>query len=75
MGSTLVSLILGNPDVDFVFESNFDGEKRTLDTRVIKAELDEATTITDPAVLNLIKNICKNDRHKGYATDGGKENG
>jgi hypothetical protein len=75
MGSTLVSLILGNPDVAFVFVSNFDGEKMTLDTRMIKAELDEATTITDPAVLNLIKNICKSDRDKGYATDGGKENG
>jgi hypothetical protein len=75
MGSTLVSLILGNPDVDFVYASNFDGERTTLDTRMIKAELDDATTVTDPAVLNLIKNTCKSDRDKRYATDGGKKNG
>jgi hypothetical protein len=75
MGSTLVSLILGNPDVDFVYASNFDGEETTLDTRMIKAELGDTTTISDPAVLNLIKNICKGDRDKGYATDGGKNNG
>ena len=75
MGSTLVSLILGNPDVDFVYESNFDGEETTLDTRMIKAELDDATTVTDPAVLNLIKNICRGDLDKGFATDGGEKNG
>jgi hypothetical protein len=75
MGSTLVSLILGNPDVDFVFESNFDGEETTLDTRMIKAELDDPIALTDPAVLNLIKNICKGDRSKGFATDGGEKNG
>jgi hypothetical protein len=75
MGSTLVSLILGNPDVDFVFESNFDGEETTLDTRMIKAELDDTIALTDPAVLNLIQNICKGDRGKGTATDGGEKNG
>jgi len=75
MGSTLVSLILGNPDVDFVYASNLDGEETTLDTRMIKAELGDTTTISDPAVLNLIKNICKGDRDKGYATDGGENNG
>lgn len=75
MGSTLVSLILGNPDVDFVYEANLDGEKTMLDTRMIKAELDDTVAITDPAVLNLIKNICKGDQGKGVTTDGGKQNG
>jgi anti-sigma regulatory factor (Ser/Thr protein kinase) len=75
MGSTLVSLILGNPDVDFIYESNFDGEETTLDTRMIKAELDDTTTVSDPAVLNLIKNICKGDRDIGFAIDGGEKNG
>jgi hypothetical protein len=75
MGSTLVSLILGNPDVDFVYASNFNGEETTLDTRMIKAELGDTTTLSDPAVLNLIKNICKGDRDKGHASDGGEKNG
>ncbi|MGD8229392.1 MAG: ATP-binding protein, partial [Desulfobacteraceae bacterium] len=59
MGSTLVSLILGNPDVDFVYQSNFNGEETMLDTRMIKAELDDTVALSDPAVLNLIKDICK----------------
>jgi hypothetical protein len=75
MGTTLVSLILGNPDVDFVYDSNFDGEETTLDTRMIKAELEDTIALTDPAVLNLIKDICKGDRSKGFATNGGEENG
>jgi hypothetical protein len=75
MGATLVSLIVGNPDVDFVYGSNFDGEETTLDTRMIKAELGDTTPLTDPAVLNLIQNICKGDRGKGVATNGGEKNG
>ena len=75
MGSTLVSLILGNPEVDFVYESNFDGEETVLDTRIIKAELDDITPISDPAVLNLIKNICKGDQDEDFATHGGKKDG
>ena len=75
MGSTLVSLILGNPDVNFVYTSNFDGEETALDTRMIKEELDDTTSLSDPAVLNLIKNLCKVDRDKNFATNGGKKDG
>ena len=56
-GLTIASLISGNPDVDFLFESNFDGEKMTLDTREIKAELEGCIKINDPKVLILIKNL------------------
>jgi hypothetical protein len=75
MGSTLVSLILGNPDVDFVYAFNLDGEETRLDTRTIKAELDDTTTLSDPAILNWIKSICKGDRDKGFATNGGEKDG
>ena len=56
IGSTIISLILGNPDVDFKYESDYDGVKTTLDTSEIKAELD-GVSITNPAVLQLIKNL------------------
>lgn len=57
MGSSIISLIVGNPDVDFVYESDLDGEKTSLDTRMIKEELDGVTAINDPAVLRLIRDL------------------
>jgi hypothetical protein len=75
MASTLVTLILGNPDVDFVYESNFDGERKRVDTRLIKEELNGTTSISDPTVLKLIKDTIKNARENANATDGGKKNG
>lgn len=75
MGSTLVTLILGNPDVDFVYESDFDGEKERVDTRLIKAELNGTTAISDPEVLKLIRDTLKNTPDNLNATHGGKKNG
>lgn len=57
MGATLISLIMGNPQVDFVYESNLNGKNTSLDTRSIKKEIEEVTTITDPAVLKLIQDL------------------
>jgi hypothetical protein len=57
IGSSMISLILGNPDVDFIYESDFDGEKLSVNTRAIKAELDGSTSISDPAVLKLLRGI------------------
>lgn len=57
MGATIVSLVAGNPDVDFVYESNLDGKKASLDTRSIKEEIDGVATISDPQVLKLIQEM------------------
>ena len=57
IGSTMISLIMGNPAVDFIYESDFDGEKTTIDTRAIKAELDGTTQISDPEVLKLLRGV------------------
>jgi len=57
MGSSMISLIMGNPGVDFIYKSDFDGEKTTIDTRAIKAELDGTTAISDPAVLKLLRGV------------------
>jgi hypothetical protein len=53
----MISLIAGNPEVDFIYESDFNGEKSSVDTRAIKAELDGTTTISDPAVLKLLRGV------------------
>ena len=60
MGATLVSLVAGNPDVDFIYESNLNGKKASLDTRSIKKEIDGVTTISDPRVLKLIREMVNN---------------
>jgi anti-sigma regulatory factor (Ser/Thr protein kinase) len=81
IGATLVSLILGNPDVEFLCELVQDGETTTLDTSSLKAEL-EGMSITEPAVLALIKDLFKSSgetpgasRAADRASDGGEENG
>jgi anti-sigma regulatory factor (Ser/Thr protein kinase) len=56
IGSTMITLISGNPEVDFVFESDLDGKKIEIDTREIKAELEDVS-ICDPEVLALIRGM------------------
>ncbi|MDY6970215.1 MAG: ATP-binding protein [Spirochaetota bacterium] len=56
IGSTMISLIIGNPDVDFFYESNIDGDITLLDTKEIKEELD-GISISDPAVIKLIREV------------------
>jgi len=62
MGSTMISLLLGNPDIDFVYESNFDGNEIAFDTREIRKELGDEVAMTDPAVLSLIKGLFEQNR-------------
>jgi anti-sigma regulatory factor (Ser/Thr protein kinase) len=54
--STMITLIVGSGDVDFVFESNADGREVALDTRQIKESLGESY-ITSPEVLRLIRGL------------------
>jgi anti-sigma regulatory factor (Ser/Thr protein kinase) len=54
---TMVSLIAGNPDVDFLFASDWDGKEICLDTREIRAVLDEGTPLNSPPILKLIKGL------------------
>ena len=81
LGATLVTLILGSPQVEFVCELDLDGETTTVDTRSLKAEL-EGTSITEPAVLALIKDLFRSSgqgtggaHHTGRTADGGDEDG
>jgi hypothetical protein len=56
IGSTLITLIMGNPDIDFLFRHESNGEETSIDTREIKAELGEIR-ITEPSVLNIIREL------------------
>ncbi len=68
VAGTMVALILGNPEIEFVYEYDLDGEKTELDTRELKEQLGEVA-ITDPAVLSLIR-----DHISGSADDNEGEN-
>ena len=57
IGLTMISLIVGSPEVDFVCECDLDGKKTSLDTREIKAEIKDVASITDPAILKLIRDL------------------
>ena len=77
LGSTFIILVLGNPEVDFVYEYDLDGEEITIDTRAIRVQLDEHTSISDPRVLNLIRSLLNGDRkvqENAFIADGGNRN-
>ena len=58
LGSTMITLILGNPEADFIVRINADGVTAELDTREIKTGLD-GVSITHPTVLSYIKTLFK----------------
>ena len=58
MAETILTLIAGHPDRDYIYEER-EGERFfRFDTREIKADL-EGVPITDPAVLNAIRDLLK----------------
>jgi hypothetical protein len=59
MASTMVTLLMGNPQIDFVYKHVIDGEEFFLDTRELKDELD-VHTLDDPMVIHQLgKSIRK----------------
>jgi hypothetical protein len=50
LAATLAMLIMGNPQVDFVYAHRLDDKEFTFDTRDIKAEL-EGVDLSDPVVV------------------------
>jgi hypothetical protein len=54
IAATLVTLIAGNADVDFIYRHRRDWEEYTLDTREIRLEIEELP-INTPDVLALIR--------------------
>lgn len=54
MPDTIVTLVQGNPEVDFVYSHRKDGTEYLLDSREIRAEL-EGIAINHPDVVGLIR--------------------
>ncbi len=59
IGSTLIALIAGNPDVDFVYKGDLNNERIELDTRELRTELGVDVSMNDPAVLKFLRGLFK----------------
>jgi hypothetical protein len=51
MAATVTTLIIGNPGIDFVYSHRIDGEEFSLDTREIRAEMEDLS-LSDPIVIH-----------------------
>jgi anti-sigma regulatory factor (Ser/Thr protein kinase) len=58
MAGSITCLIMGNPDVDFLYVYEINGEAFTLDTREIRKELD-GVPINAPEVIRFIGDMIK----------------
>lgn len=51
MAATITTLIMGNPEIDFVYFHRIDGNEYGLDTREIRAEMEDIS-LSDPVVIH-----------------------
>ena len=51
IAATITTLILGNPEIDFVYSHRIDGEDFNLDTREIRSEMEDLS-LSDPVVIH-----------------------
>jgi anti-sigma regulatory factor (Ser/Thr protein kinase) len=58
IAGSLTSLIMGNPDVDFVYRHKVDGELFRLDTREVKQELEDVS-IQHPDVIRYLADLIR----------------
>ena len=58
MGQTIITLVIGNPEIDLIYVHKKNGQKYSLDTRKIKARLKEAP-INSPAGIIMIREDLK----------------
>lgn len=63
LATTMVSLLVGRPDVDLVYRHVVDGREFILDTRELKAELDPVP-LTEPKVLTFLRTHIKDELAK-----------
>ncbi len=60
MGQTIITLVIGNPEIDLIYVHKKNNQKFSLDTRKIKARLKDAP-INSPAGIRMIREDLKKD--------------
>jgi DNA mismatch repair ATPase MutL len=61
MGETMVTLVIGNPQVDFSYEHTKNGAVSTFDTRAIKKEL-SSTPLSSPKGIRAVRELLKRSK-------------
>ena len=69
MAATITTLIMGYPQIDFVYTHLFDGEEFTLDTRELKAEMGNLS-LTNPVVIHHLTASIRNSLGQLIAKNG-----
>ncbi|MQY61381.1 ATP-binding protein [bacterium] len=60
IGQTIITIVIGNPEIDLIYMHKKNNQKYSLDTRKIKAQLKEAP-INFPAGIRMIREDLKKD--------------
>jgi len=63
IGQTIITLVIGNPEIDLIYVHKKNSHKYSLDTRKIKAQLKEAP-INSPDGIRMIKENLKKIQNK-----------
>ena len=58
INQTIITLIIGNPEIDFIFKHRKNGQEYRMDTREIRLQLDQ-TPINSPAGIRMIREHLK----------------
>jgi anti-sigma regulatory factor (Ser/Thr protein kinase) len=58
MGQTIITLIIGNPEIDLIYVHKKNSHKYSLDTRILKVQLKEAP-LNSPAGIRMIRENLK----------------
>jgi hypothetical protein len=51
MAATVTTLIIGNPEIDFIYSHRIDGKDFSLDTRETRIEMEDLS-LSDPEVIH-----------------------
>jgi len=57
MEATLITLIVGNPEVDFIYRADLDGKKVEVDTREFDKMLGQGAHRSSPQALRLLRTL------------------
>ena len=69
MAATITTLIMGNPQIEFVYTHIIDGEDFTMDTRELKAEMGHLS-LTNPVIIHHLTASIRNSLGKLTANIG-----
>jgi hypothetical protein len=72
MAATITTLIIGNPEINFVYTHLVDDNEFTLDTRELRAELGDAS-LSDPVVIHHLTASIRNSLRRLASAVGNSE--